>query len=33
MKNKQPYQLGETVYHVDVYEHGEPLKIVGIHRK
>ncbi len=24
------FELGQTVYHRDVYEHKEPLKIVGI---
>ena len=24
------FKIGQTVYHRDIYEHGEPLKIVGI---
>lgn len=28
--NNKPFELGETVYHRDIYEHREPLKIVGI---
>ena len=30
MKNNKPFQIGETVYHRTVYEHKEPLKVVGI---
>ncbi len=31
MKQKQrPFKMYETVYHRDVYNHKEPLKIVGI---
>jgi hypothetical protein len=24
------FKLGQTVYHRDIYDHGEPLKIVGV---
>lgn len=33
MQNKFPIQMGETVYHVSVYNHREPLKVVGIKEK
>jgi len=30
LNNKTEFKLGQTVYHRDVYNHKEPLKIVGI---
>lgn len=29
-KDAHPFQLGQTVYHRAVYDHREPLRIVGI---
>lgn len=31
--NKTKLEIGQTVYHRDVYSHKEPLKIVGIREK
>lgn len=30
MSNKIEFKIGETVYHRDIYDHKEPLKVVGI---
>ena len=30
LADARSFIIGQTVYHRDVYEHGEPLKIVGI---
>lgn len=30
MNNKTELKIGQTVYHRDVYDHKEPLRIVGI---
>lgn len=32
-ENRIDFKIGETVYHRNVYEHKEPLKIVGILEK